>query len=227
MIEIKNLVKSYSNENDILHIPYFFFPSKGFVAIVGASGSGKTTLLNILAELDNDYQGQVSINGHIMRKSNLDKCVALRLFTVGYLKQNDSLIESLTVKDNITLPLKYGHQVSKEMIKARTSTLLSFVGLKEQIMMKKVGKLSGGERQRVALVRALINNPAIILCDEPTGALSGCEKEAIYDLLTKLSRNRLVIMVTHDEKGAQAWCQEIITIVNGNLQIKSKSPPKT
>jgi|GEM_PF-573467 len=226
MIEIKKLVKSYSNENDILHVPYFFFPSKGFVAIVGASGSGKTTLLNILAGLDNDYQGQVSINGHIIRKSNLDKCVALRLFTVGYLKQSDSLIESLTVKDNITLPLKYGHQVSKEMIKARTSTLLSFVGLKEQIMMKKVGKLSGGERQRVALVRALINNPAIILCDEPTGALSGCEKEAIYDLLTKLSRNRLVIMVTHDEKGAQAWCQEIITIVNGNLQIKSKSPPK-
>ncbi|HMM00406.1 MAG TPA: ABC transporter ATP-binding protein [Bacilli bacterium] len=227
MIEIKNLVKSYSKESDILRVPYFCFPDKGFVAIVGASGSGKTTLLNILAGLDNEYRGQVIIDGRVTSKCNLENCVALRLFTVGYLKQSDSLIESLTVKDNITLPLRYGYQVSKEMVEARISTLLSFVGLNDQIMMKKVGKLSGGERQRVALVRALINNPSIILCDEPTGALSGCEKEAIYELLTRLSVNRLVIMVTHDEKGAQIWCQEVITIVNHNLQIKIKSPQKS
>ena len=217
MIEIKNLVKSYSNENDILHIPYFFFPSKGFVAIVGASGSGKTTLLNILAGLDNDYQGQVSINGHIMRKSNLDKCVALRLFTVGYLKQSDSLIESLTVKDNITLPLKYGHQVSKEMIKARTSTLLSFVGLKEQMMMKKVGKLSGGERQRVALVRALINNPAIIMADEPTGNLDTKSSYEIMDIFKYLNdQGKTVVMVTHEPDIAEQT-KRILMMRDGKL----------
>ena len=163
------------------------FPKKGLLAIVGESGSGKSTLLNILSGLDHGYEGKVKILGKDLKKLSESERMEFRLRTVGYLFQSFNLLELESVFTNVTLPLNAISLSSKNIKKRRGIDLISYVGLKGK-EKRNVSTLSGGEKQRVALARALINDPKILLCDEPTGALDEKNGKAVFELLQKISK---------------------------------------
>lgn len=192
------------------------FPKKGLLAIVGESGSGKSTLLNILSGLDHGYEGKVKILGKDLRKLSESERMEFRLRMVGYLFQSFNLLELESVFTNVTLPLNAISLSSKNIKKRRGIDLISYVGLKGK-EKRNVSTLSGGEKQRVALARALINDPKILLCDEPTGALDEKNGKAVFELLQKISKERLVIVVSHDRKLVEEYAERILSIRNGRV----------
>lgn len=186
-------------------------------AVVGTSGSGKSTLLHILSCLDQDFEGQYTFDGTDIKKLSAKKLSALRNEKIGIVLQNFGLIYDMTVFDNVAMPIYLsGKHYSKRELQQRVIQLLQELGLEGKINTK-ASQLSGGQKQRIAIARALINNPSLILADEPTGALDKSTSNDIMDIFCSLnSAGRTIVIVTHDLSIA-ARCSRTITISDGKI----------
>lgn len=196
------------------------FRKNEFVSILGQSGCGKTTLLNIIGGLDQYTSGDLIINGKSTKKFKSKDWDAYRNYSIGFVFQNYNLIPHQTVLSNVELALTISG-VSKKERKTRAIKALEDVGLKEQIH-KKPNQLSGGQMQRVAIARALVNNPDIILADEPTGALDTKTSVQIMEILKEISKDKLIIMVTHNPELAEKYSTRIVKILDGVITDDSK-----
>lgn len=201
VVEINNLSKIYNIENQVLTVlnNVTFAISRGsFVVIMGPSGSGKSTLLHILGCLDNPTSGKYILDSEMVAGKSPDELSGIRNSKIGFIFQNFNLLPKNTAIENVELPLVYAG-ASSETRRREARKMLDLVGLQDRIDHKP-NQLSGGQRQRVAIARALVNNPAIILADEPTGNLDSRSSEDIMDLLQNINKQgRTLIMVTHDE----------------------------
>ena len=226
MLKLKNIVKNYVSGEDIVHalkgIDLDFRESE-FVSILGPSGCGKTTLLNIIGGLDKYTSGDLIINGKSTKDYTDKDWDTYRNHSIGFVFQSYNLIPHQTVLENVELALTLSG-VSKKERKERAIKALEQVGLKDQIK-KKPNQLSGGQMQRVAIARALVNDPDIILADEPTGALDTETSVQIMDILKSISKEKLIIMVTHNPELAQEYSNRIIKLVDGKI-IDDSNPYK-
>lgn len=186
-----------------------------FIAIMGTSGSGKSTLLNIIGCLDKATKGEIFINGEKIVEKKLE---LIRNKTFGFVFQNFSLIDDYTVEENIVIPLEYSILKKKEKRELVMNKLKMF-GLEDKLKCIP-SELSGGECQRVAIARALINNPEIILADEPTGSLDSKNSQNLIEIFKKLNKDgKTIVLVTHDKKIAEQ-CKKIIYIEDGIIVSK-------
>ncbi len=218
MLELKNIRKVYETGDEkveALKGVSIKFRESEFVSILGQSGCGKTTLLNIIGGLDRYTSGDLIINGKSTKKFKDRDWDAYRNYKVGFVFQSYNLIGHQTVLSNVELALTLGG-VSKKERREKAIKALEEVGLKEHIN-KKPNQLSGGQMQRVAIARALVNNPDIILADEPTGALDTKTSVQIMDILKKISKDKLIIMVTHNPELAEKYSSRIIKILDGTI----------
>lgn len=222
MLTLKNIKKIYEQSDEaVLYDINLTFNRDEFVSILGCSGAGKSTLLNIIGGLDCKTSGKLLINGKDIYKCNDSNLDYYRKNNVGFIFQNYNLIEHLTVYENVMLPLLLTNSKNKHK---RVLKMLDKVGLKDK-KDSKICDLSGGQKQRVAISRALINNPDIILADEPTGALDYKTGYEIMNLIKKLSKNKLVIMVTHNKVLAKKYSSRIIYLDKGRV-ISDTNPSK-
>jgi len=204
MIELINIKKSF-NEKKIL-TDFSFFAEKGeMVAISGSSGKGKTTLLNIMGLLVRQDSGDLIINGITNPTINSKTGVELLRNKIGYLFQDFALVENMTVNDNLKISLKYSSRINKSKSIAKA---LEKVGL-NNFGRKKIYSLSGGEQQRVSIARLMLKNCEIVLADEPTGSLDRENASRVMGLLTEMKRDKLVIIVTHDDY-VRSLCDRIV-----------------
>ena len=218
MLELKNITKTYKVADDkvqALKGISLKFREAEFVSILGQSGCGKTTLLNIIGGLDRYTTGDLIINGKSTKSFKDRDWDAYRNYKVGFVFQSYNLISHQTVLSNVELALTIGG-ISRKERKERAIKALEEVGLKDQIH-KKPNQLSGGQMQRVAIARALVNNPDIILADEPTGALDTKTSVQVMDILKKISKDKLIIMVTHNPELAEKYSSRIIKILDGTI----------
>ncbi|MBR2708635.1 MAG: ABC transporter ATP-binding protein/permease [Clostridia bacterium] len=216
MLELKDIKKDYvtgDEKVEALKGVDLKFRESEFVSILGQSGCGKTTLLNIIGGLDRYTSGDLIINGKSTKKFKDRDWDAYRNYKVGFVFQNYNLIGHQTILSNVELALTIGG-VSKKERKRRAIKALEEVGLKEQIH-KKPNQLSGGQMQRVAIARALVNNPDIILADEPTGALDTKTSVQVMEILKRISKDKLIVMVTHNPELAEKYSSRIIRILDG------------
>jgi len=214
MIQIENLFKKYGKES-VLNNIHLKFPKIGLIAIVGPSGCGKTTLLNCIAGLCN-FKGQIRVDNENIETLSENKMNQLRLTSFGFVFQDFKLYECESVEQNILLPLDMINNDKKERKKRKCSDLVNLVGLKCKLASS-VNKLSGGEKQRVAIARALVNDPKIILADEPTGSLDKTNGEEIMVVLEKISRKSLVVVVSHDLDLMKQFADKIVILKNGEV----------
>lgn len=217
ILKVEHLVKKYGKGDNVVNAvnDISFTVEKGeFVAIVGASGSGKSTLLHLLGGVDRPTSGRVYIDGKDIYSLNNDNLAIFRRRQIGIIYQFYNLIPILNVKENITLPCDLdGQKIEKE----RLDELVKTLGLENRVNHLP-NQLSGGQQQRVSIGRAMINNPAIMLADEPTGNLDSKASEEIISLLRLSNKkyNQTVIIITHDEKIALE-ADRIITIDDGRI----------
>ena len=194
----------------------FSVESGEFVAIMGPSGSGKSTLLNLIGCLDVPTSGDLWIGGTRIREISDRDLTLLRRDKIGFIFQQFNLIPLFTVLENVQLPLVFKTQ--REDVGDRPLEVLRAVGLDEKLDTHTPSELSGGQQQRVAIARALVNNPEILLCDEPTGNLDRKTGTGIMELLTEMNhKGKTIIMVTHDAKTAE-YANRVITIEDGKIQ---------
>ena len=218
MLEIRNITKIYETEGfkqKALDNVTLNFRENEFAAILGPSGSGKTTFLNIIGGLDHYTSGDLVINEVSTKKFKDADWDSYRNHRIGFVFQNYNLITHQTILSNVRLALTLSGISKKEAIE-RSKQALKEVGL-EKHMYKKPNQLSGGHMQRVAIARALVNNPDILLADEPTGALDSETSIQIMDLLKKISKDKLVIMVTHNPELANEYATRIINLKDGKI----------
>ena len=216
MLELKNITKSYSvgeNSQQVLKGIDVTFRKCEFTSILGSSGSGKTTLLNIIGGLDKYDDGDLIIEGVSTKKYKDRDWDSYRNYRVGFIFQSYNLIMHQSVLQNVEIALTLSG-VSKQERRKRAIDALTRVGLKDHIN-KKPNQLSGGQMQRVAIARALVNDPEIILADEPTGALDSKTSVQIMDLLKEIAGDKLVIMVTHNPELAKKYSTRIIELKDG------------
>ena len=216
MLRLKGIVKDYPAGNGTVHALKGInleFRTAEFVSILGPSGCGKTTMLNIIGGLDGYTDGDLIINGTSTKKYKDRDWDTYRNHSIGFVFQSYNLIPHQTVLQNVELALTLSG-VSKSERKARAKAALEQVGLGDQIY-KKPGEMSGGQMQRVAIARALVNNPDIILADEPTGALDTETSLQVMEILKEVSKDRLVIMVTHNPDLAEKYSTRIIKMLDG------------
>jgi|AGTN01.2.fsa_nt_gi ABC-type antimicrobial peptide transport system, ATPase component len=223
MLKLKNVYKVYENGKtkvDALRDINLEFSDSDFVSILGQSGSGKTTLLNLIGGLDRYTSGDLLIDGRSTKDFKDGDWDSYRNGTVGFVFQNYNLIPHLSVFGNVEMALALsGVSISER--RRRAIGALKSVGLGDQ-MHKNPNELSGGQMQRVAIARALVNNPKIILADEPTGALDSATSVQIMNILKEISRDRLIIMVTHNEEIAEEYSTRIVRLVDGKVSDDSR-----
>ena len=220
MIQTKNLSKIYnegkSNECRALDSVNLEIKDGEFVAIMGKSGSGKSTLMHLIAGVDYPTSGQVEIDDKEINKLSEKQLSQFRNKEVGIIMQQFFLIEECSVIENVRMPLDF----SKEKIKdkdERAVKLICQMGLKDYVK-KKVRELSGGEKQRVAIARALVNDPEILLADEPTGSLDSENSDNIMQLMQRINQkfNKTIIVITH-EKDIAKYCDRLIVLSDGKI----------
>ena len=218
MLQLKNIVKDYVSGDTTVQalkgIDITFRDSE-FVSILGQSGCGKTTLLNIIGGLDQYTSGDLIINGRSTTKYKDSDWDTYRNHTIGFVFQSYNLIPHQSVLSNVELALTLSG-VSKAERRKRAVEVLEKVGLGDQIH-KKPNQMSGGQMQRVAIARALVNNPDILLADEPTGALDSATSIQIMELLKEISKDRLIIMVTHNPELAEKYSSRIVRLLDGKV----------
>jgi putative ABC transport system ATP-binding protein len=186
------------------------------VAIKGSSGAGKSTLLHIIGCLDKPTSGSYLLNGQDVSQLSLSKLAEIRNASFGFVMQHFALIEEDNALQNVATPLLFA-KARRSQMDARAMEQLRNVGM-EQMANKRIATLSGGEKQRVAIARAMVNNPEIILADEPTGALDRANTEKIVQLFQQLNeKGKTIIIVTHDDFVAQS-CRRIVTIADGVIK---------
>ncbi|MBQ6845024.1 MAG: ABC transporter ATP-binding protein [Agathobacter sp.] len=218
VLNLQQIYKSYYQEK--LEVPVLkdinFTVEEGeYVAIMGPSGSGKTTLMNIIGCLDKPTSGTYQLEGQDVQKLNDKELSDLRLRSIGFVFQSFHLMPRETALENVALPLSYTNAKKKERIE-RATKALERVGLGDRLSFRPT-QLSGGQKQRVAIARAMVNNPRILLADEPTGALDTKSGEQIMELFSKLNEEGVtLIMITHDPKVA-AHAKRVIQIIDGEI----------
>ncbi len=218
MLELKNITKVYKTEGftqKALEDVSINFRKCEFTSILGPSGSGKTTLLNIIGGLDHYDKGDLIINGISTKKFRDSDWDSYRNHRIGFVFQNYNLITHQTILSNVKLALTLSG-ISSEEATERAKKALDSVGLSKHIN-KRPNQLSGGQMQRVAIARALVNDPDILLADEPTGALDSETSIQIMELLKSIAKNKLVIMVTHNPELAEKYSNRIITLKDGHI----------
>ena len=218
MLELNNITKIYSSEDIVVNALRDInlkFRKSEFVAILGTSGSGKTTLLNIIGGLDNYTDGNLIINGKSTKKYTDNDWDLYRNHKVGFVFQSYNLIPHQNALSNVELALTLSG-VNKTIRRTRAIEALEKVGLSDQLY-KKPSQMSGGQTQRIAIARALVNNPDILLADEPTGALDSETSLQIMDMLKEVAKDRLVIMVTHNPDLAKKYATRIIKLSDGKI----------
>ena len=218
MLKLKNITKDYLSGDmkvQALKGINLEFRRSEFVSILGQSGCGKTTLLNIIGGLDRYTSGDLIINGKSTKEFKDKDWDAYRNYSVGFVFQNYNLIPHQTVLSNVELALTLSG-VSKRERRQKAINALEKVGLKDQIN-KKPNQMSGGQMQRVAIARALVNDPDIILADEPTGALDTETSIQIMNILKEISEDKLIIMVTHNPELAEKYSSRIVKILDGKI----------
>ncbi|ATV63976.1 ABC transporter ATP-binding protein [Fusobacterium pseudoperiodonticum] len=200
IITVDKVNKTYKNgslELQVLKNISFKVDKGEFLAIMGSSGSGKSTMMNILACLDSQYEGTYILDGIDISKLTENQLSEIRNKKIGFIFQSFNLLSRLSALENVELPLVYSSVPKAERHK-RAAELLEMVGLKDR-MHHKPNELSGGQRQRVAIARALVNDPSIILADEPTGNLDSKSEEEIIEILQELNRTgKTIVIVTHE-----------------------------
>lgn len=224
IILVKELTKIYrssfgAGEVTALNGVDLSVQSGEFIGIMGASGSGKTTLLNILSGIDNATSGEALIDGRDITKMNKDELALFRRQKVGYIFQDFNLLDSLTVKENIALPLILDKKPPEDIDKDVTK-LLDFFGISD-LANKAPFNISGGQKQRVAAARALVVKPAVCYADEPTGNLDSKSSANIMQMLQEMNEEQgaTILMVTHDAFAA-SYCKRIIFIKDGRVTLQ-------
>lgn len=226
MLQLKNIVKTYKTGDltqDALKGVSIAFRESEFVSILGQSGSGKTTMLNIIGGLDRYTSGDLIINGVSTKEYKDADWDYYRNNSIGFVFQSYNLIPHQSVLANVEMALTLAG-VSKKERRERAIAVLKKVGLGDHIH-KKPNQMSGGQMQRVAIARALINNPDILLADEPTGALDSETSVQIMELLKEIAKDKLVVMVTHNPELAEKYSTRIVRLLDG--KIVSDSNPYT
>lgn len=229
MIEIKNISKTYNsgdNSYQALKEVSFKIEDGEFVAIMGPSGSGKSTLMHILGALDSPTSGQYKLDSEDISTLSDDQLADIRRERIGFVFQSFNLLPRTTVLRNVTLPLVYSNVAEQERDDRAKAALLS-AGLAETHFHHRSNELSGGQIQRVAIARALVNNPSLILADEPTGNLDSQTGEIVLNTFQKLNEKfgRTVVLITHETEVAE-HADRIIFIKDGQILSDSKSHTK-
>ncbi|WP_309089113.1 ABC transporter ATP-binding protein [Domibacillus sp.] len=218
MITLRRVQKAFqtgSSRQDILRSVDLQIDPGEYVAIMGKSGSGKSTLLNILGALDSTDSGEYILAGKPVHKMRQSKRTALRNTEIGFVFQQFQLIPNLSVYQNVLLPLTYGRKKLGRK-KARVLQMLEEVGLADK-KKQKPSRLSGGEKQRAAIARALVNEPSILLADEPTGSLDEATTETILQLFDRVhQQGTTIVVITHDQEVADR-AQRVIHLKDGVL----------
>ncbi len=229
IVEVVELYKDYFLEG---HVPVHVlkgltlsFDEGDFVALMGPSGSGKSTLMNILGCLDRPTDGQYILNGSDVAKMSDDQLSEIRSTYLGFIFQAYNLLPQYTVTENIELPLVYQGVRLNEKTKARCEALAAMVGLGDRLDHRPL-QLSGGQQQRVAIARSLVNDPHVILADEPTGNLDTKTSVEIMQMLQELNKaGKTIIMVTH-ENDIAAWARRVIRLRDGLVESDVRNDEK-
>lgn len=228
LIEMRGIVKTYNigkeNELEILHGIDLTVHAGEFVAIVGESGSGKSTLMNIIGALDKPTQGCYLLDGIDVRKAGRDEMSEVRNRKIGFIFQNFNLISRTTAQKNVELPMLYAG-AGRRHREQRARELLDLVGM-EPRRLHQPNELSGGQKQRVAIARSMINDPAILLADEPTGALDSQTSRTVMDIFHRLHREqgKTIVLITHSRELA-AECPRIVTLKDGQIAADQRKEP--
>jgi len=228
MLELRNITKKYeigSFKQAALNGVDLAFKTREFVAVLGPSGSGKTTLLNLIGGLDRYDEGDLLIDGKSTREFSDQEWDSYRNHEIGFIFQNYNLISHISVLANVEIGLTLTG-LSPEERRKRSEEVLGRVGLIDHIH-KKPNQLSGGQMQRVAIARALVNDPEIILADEPTGAIDNETSRQIMELIQQIAKDKLVIMVTHDEAVAKGYANRIVSLSDGVVTDDTRPPEVT
>ncbi len=219
MIRLENINKYYQSGNDKIHVLKnlnYIFPDSGLVFILGPSGSGKSTLLNLLGGLDEPDTGEIYIEDRPLSSfSNKEKNNYLNSY-LGFVFQEYNILKDLNLKENISLSLEI-QGYSRKKINEKVNKIIEKVDLKG-LEKRKVNQLSGGQKQRIAIARALVKDPKLIIADEPTGNLDSETSKKIFELLKDLSKDRLIIIVTHDEESALNYADDILRIETAKIE---------
>ena len=221
LIKFKGVSRIYKNEEgedvNALSGVSLSFPKKGLIAVLGKSGSGKSTIINLIAKLDEPTKGSIFIDGEDIRYWKKKRIEKYHNREIGIIFQHYHLLEEHTVLYNVMLPaLIRGEKES--VAKHRAIELLKEINFKESLFKSKCQNLSGGEKERVAIARALMNNPSIILADEPTGALDSVNSIAVMEILKKISETRLVVLVSHNLSLTYEYADKIFYLKDGRLE---------
>ena len=219
IIELKNINKIYGTvvKTQVLHDVNLNIETGSFNAIIGQSGSGKSTLLNILGTLDQPTSGEILINGTPTSKMKAPQLASLRNETLGFIFQFHYLLPEFTALENVLMPVRIkGDKITPEVLK-KAHDLMELVGL-TKVKNNLATQMSGGQQQRTAIARSLMNDPKIILADEPTGNLDSDTTEQVYELMRKINKtfNTTFLIITHDRKVAEKT-DRIIEIKDGRI----------
>lgn len=220
MIKLVNVYKYFNrgkkNEIKAIDNTSLDLPDKGIVTLLGPSGCGKTTLLNSIGGLSRINKGSIYIDGERITKRSVNKIDKIRSLKIGYIFQNFNLLDDETVFDNVSLVLKINGLKDKKEIKKRVNFCLESLGI-YRYRNRYASMLSGGERQRVAIARAIVKDPEVIIADEPTGNLDSKNSIEVMNIIKSISRDRLVILVTHERELAKFYSDRIIEISDGKI----------
>lgn len=221
ILQLKDINKVYGTtiKNQVLTDVNLSFEKGSFNSVIGQSGSGKSTLLNIIGTLDKPTSGEVIINGINTSKMTKNQLAVLRNQTMGFVFQFHYLLPEFTALENVLMPYRIGGGPITKEIRDKAIELMRIVGL-EKVINNNATKMSGGQQQRTAVARALLNNPAIILADEPTGNLDSVSTENVYNLLREINEKfgTTFIVITHDRHIAEK-ADRIIEIADGKINL--------
>ena len=224
MIELHKVNKRYPEETGgaiALSDCSLTIEQGDFLAIIGTSGSGKTTLLNLIGCLDEDYSGEITFNGKPLNTMSDSELSKLRNDTIGFVFQEFHLLDHLSVRENITLPLFFSAP-SIELDESHLTTLANALDISDKLEQYPM-HLSGGQRQRVAIARALVRSPKLLLCDEPTGSLDSATGQRLLEMLQTLNaEGYTIVMITHDPAVAAA-AKRVIRIEDGQLSDEARN----
>lgn len=221
VLELSHINKIYGTvvKTQVLHDVSLSFERESFNSIIGQSGSGKSTLLNIIGTLDKPTSGEVRINGVLTTDMNTDQLAQLRNKTIGFIFQFHYLLPEFTALENVLMPVRIAGKKITPAIRKRADDLMNLVGL-SKVKNNLAVNMSGGQQQRTAIARALMNQPEIILADEPTGNLDSDTTEQIYDLLRSINREfkTTFVIITHDRRIAEK-ADRIVEVKDGRIHL--------